>query len=151
MRRKHCNSLELPQRGCREILIPSEKRLAVRLVIVGGLETTVEATKVLRMDKEVGFCDNTLQNVLTDVGLRACEKIPKPSLSQRNVQERLRFVTIHKYWTVEDWKSMVFSDKTKINHFNANRRSWYWVNDKENVLDRVVKQTVKHGGGSVML
>jgi hypothetical protein len=83
--------------------------------------------------------------------LRACEKIPKPSLSQRNVQERLRFVTIHKYWTVEDWKSVVFSNKTKINRFNANGRSWCWINDKENVPDRVVKQTVKHGGGSVML
>jgi hypothetical protein len=143
VRRKNCSSLELPQRGRREILIPLEKRLAVRLVIVGGLETAVDATKVLRVGREVGFCDNILQNALRDVGLRACEKIPKPSLSQRNVQERLRFVTIHKYWTVEDWKSVVFSNKTKINRFNAN--------DKENVPDRVVKQTVKHGGGSVML
>jgi hypothetical protein len=62
----------------------------------------VEAAKVLRVDMEVGFCDNTLRNALRDVGLRACEKISKPSLSQRNVQERLRFATIHKDWTVKD-------------------------------------------------
>jgi hypothetical protein len=74
VRRKHCSSLELPQRGHREILTPLEKRLAVRLVTIGGLETAVEAAKV-------GFCDNTLRNDLRDVGLRACEKIPKPSLS----------------------------------------------------------------------
>jgi hypothetical protein len=81
VRRKHCSSLELPQRGHREILTPLEKRLAVRLVTIGGLETAVEAAKVLRVDMEVGFCDNTLRNALRDVGLRACEKIPKPSLS----------------------------------------------------------------------
>jgi hypothetical protein len=51
------------------------------LVIVGGLETTVDAAKVLRVDREVKSCDNTLQNALRDVGLRACEKIPKPYLS----------------------------------------------------------------------
>jgi hypothetical protein len=57
----------------------------VRLVIVGGLEMAIEAAKVLRVDREVGFCDNTLRNALRDVGLRACEKIPKPCLSQGNV------------------------------------------------------------------
>jgi hypothetical protein len=46
---------------------------------------------------------------------------------------------------------VVFSDKTKINCFNANGRSWCWVNDKESLPDRAVKQTVKHGGRSIML
>jgi transposase len=102
MKRKHCSSLEMPQRGRREILTTSKKQLAMCLVTIGGLEMAVEAAKVLRVDMEVGFCDNTLRNALRDVGLRACEKISKPSLSQRNVQERLRFATIHKDWTVKD-------------------------------------------------
>ena len=46
---------------------------------------------------------------------------------------------------------MVFSDETKINCFNADGRSWYWINDMESTPDRVVKQIVKHGRGSVML
>ena len=46
---------------------------------------------------------------------------------------------------------MVFSDETKINYFNAHERSWYWINDKENITYRVVKQTMKHGGGFVKL
>ena len=151
VKKKHCSSLELPQQGHREILTPLEKQLAVHLVIVGGLEMVAEAAKVLKVDKEVGFCDNTLRNALKDVGLRACEKIPKPSLSQRNVQERFCFATIHKDWTIENWKRVVFSDKTKINRFNGDGRSWCWINDKENVPDCAVKQTVKHGRGSVML
>jgi hypothetical protein len=93
---KHCSSLELPQRGRQEILNTSEKRLIVRLVTIGGLKMAIEAAKVLQIDMEAGFFDNTLQNALRDVGLRACEKILKPYVSQRNVQERLRFATIHK-------------------------------------------------------
>jgi hypothetical protein len=151
VKKKHCSSIELLQWGRREILTDLKKRLAVYLVTVGGLETTVEATKVLRADREVGFGNNTLQNALRDVELRAFEKIPRPCLSQRNVQARLCFAIIHKDWTVEDWKRVVFSDETKINRFNADRRSWYWVNDKESLLDCVVKQTIKHGRGSVML
>jgi hypothetical protein len=46
---------------------------------------------------------------------------------------------------------VVFSDETKINRFNADGRSWYWVNNKESIPDRAVKQIVKHGGGFVML
>ena len=102
VRRKCCSSLELPQRGRREILTPSERRLAVRLVTIGGLETAFKATKVLRLDREVGLCDNILRNALRNVGLRACEKISKPCLSQKNVQKRFCFAMIYKDWTVED-------------------------------------------------
>ena len=70
--------------------------------------------------------------------LRACEKIPKPSLSQKNVQEKLCFAIIHKDRIVKDWKRMIFSDSTKINCFNVDERSRYWINDKENVFDRAI-------------
>ena len=68
----------------------------MRLVTVGGLETAVQASKVLREGREVGFYDNTLWSSLRDAGLSACEKILKPCLSQKNVRERLRFAGIHK-------------------------------------------------------
>ena len=151
VRKKHCSNLELPKRGVPKILTTSERRRVVRLVKVGGLETAVQAAKVLREGREVGFYDNTLWSALRDARLSACEKIPKLCLSQKNVQERLRFARIHKEWSVEDWKRVVFSDETKINRFNLDGRTWCLVNDQKNLPDRVVKQTVKHGGGSLML
>ena len=63
----------------------------MHLVTIGGLERTIEIAKVLKVERKVGFCDNTLQNALRDMDLRACEKIPKPCLLQKNVQERLCF------------------------------------------------------------
>ena len=139
MRRKHYSSLELPQRCPWEILTTFENWLVVWFVIVGGLETTVEVAKVLRVDREVGFYDNTLRNALRDVGLEACEKILKPYLSQKNIQVRLRFATIYKDWIVEDWKKVIFNDKMKNNCFNADGRSWCWINGKESLLNRAMK------------
>ena len=46
---------------------------------------------------------------------------------------------------------MVFSDETKISGFNLDGRTWCWVEEKENIPMHVVKQSVKHGGGSIML
>jgi hypothetical protein len=60
MKRKYYNNLELPQRGLGEILTILEKRLVVHLVTIGGLKMAVETTKVLRIDMEIEFCDNTL-------------------------------------------------------------------------------------------
>ena len=33
---------------------------------------------------------------------------------------------------------MVFSDASKIKCFNVDERSWYWVNDEENVFDYAI-------------
>ena len=44
-----------------------------------------------------------------------------------------------------------FSNKTKINRFNSDERSWFWIRDEEHVGPQHVQHTVKHGGGSVMI
>ena len=45
----------------------------------------------------------------------------------------------------------MFSDETKISHFNSDGRTWCWIEEKENIPMRVVNQSVKHGGGPIML
>ena len=42
-------------------------------------------------------------------------------------------------------------DEIKICRFNSDGRTWCWIEDKENILVRDVNQTVKHGGGFIML
>ena len=45
----------------------------------------------------------------------------------------------------------MFSDETKISRFNSDRRTWCWVEEKENIPVCALKQSVKHGRGSIML
>ena len=75
----------------------------------------------------------------------------KPLLSQKHRKERMDFPIRHKDWTLEDWKRVVWSDETKINCLGSDDRKWVWKRVREGLSDRLVKGTVKFGGGSVML
>jgi len=46
---------------------------------------------------------------------------------------------------------VIWSDETKINRFESDGRSWYWTRDPTVQSENTVRQTVKHGGGSIMV
>jgi hypothetical protein len=61
----------------------------------------------------------TVRKVLKAAGLEAQAKMKKPLLRHKNVHAHLRCAEVHKNWIVEDWKHMIFMDKTKIKHFSS--------------------------------
>src|SRR3954469_19792037 len=66
-------------------------------------------------------------------------------------QSRLDFAISHKDWTVEDWKRVIWSDQTKINHLGSDGKKWVWKNKGEALNDQLVEGTLKFGGGSLMM
>ena len=54
-------------------------------------------------------------------------------------------------WTVEDRKTVVWSVETKINRLGSDRRVWGWKMAGEGLSDRLVKETAKFGGRSLMV
>ena len=92
----------------------------------------------------------TVHRALKKVGMKAVVKRKRPLLTKRHRRERLDFAMAHKDWTVEDWKRVVWSDETKINHLGSDGRKWVWKKAGEGLSDRVVDGTVKFGGGSLM-
>ncbi len=83
--------------------------------------------------------------------MKAASKKKKPAISEKNRKERLAFAKYHKNWTVEDWKTVIFSDETKINRFGSDGLTWSWCRDGESLQPRNVTETTKHGGGHLML
>jgi hypothetical protein len=63
---------------------------------------------------------------LKAAGLKAVAKKKKPFLSKRHRKARMDFALAHQYWTVEDWKKVVWFDETKINKFGSDGRKWVW-------------------------
>jgi hypothetical protein len=111
----------------------------------------VGVTKKLRNELNVDISDRTVRRTLQEAGLEAVEKVKKPKLSTKNVKARLEFARRYRDWTVEDWKHVIWSDETKINRFSSDGRSWCWARDGESRKPQHVKETIKHGGGSVMI
>src|SRR6266487_641611 len=93
----------------------------------------------------------TVCNGLKDTGLKAVVKKKRPFLSKKHRKERMDFALAHQYWTVEDWKKVVWSDETKINRLGSDGRKWVWKKPGEDLSNRLVQGTVKFGGGSLMV
>ena len=74
-----------------------------------------------------------------------------PLLSQHHKHEQMDFALSHRNWTIEDWKRVVWSDETKINHLGSDGRKWVWKSAGEALSDHLVEGTQKFGGGSLMM
>ena len=128
-----------------------DKRFFVRALMSGRAKTTREVMNRLKEDMEVSLSVKTVTRALNQAGLGSVEKKKKLMLSQANIKARLEFAKGHRDCTVEDWKRVIWSDETKINRFQSYGRSWYWKREKNQLQPHHIKQTVKHGGGSIMI
>ena len=74
-----------------------------------------------------------------------------PFLSVKHHKEHMDFAIAYKDWTLEDWKKVIWFDKTKINYLGSDGRKWAWKKSGERLSDRLVEGTLKFGGGSLMM
>ena len=58
--------------------------------------------------------------------IQGCNKEEKPLLTAVHRKKRLAFALKHREWTVEDWKRVMWSNKTKINRIGSDGKQWVW-------------------------
>jgi hypothetical protein len=104
---------DLPKsRGGRpRIVSDTTSRLATCLITSGQADTAPQLQKLL----PVTACTQTIRNVLKREGLKAAVKRKKPALKPRHIRDRLEFAMRHRYWIMDDWKRVIWSDESKIN------------------------------------
>ena len=151
LKRLHSTSMPKIKRGPKKKLTDADKRFCVRAVTAGGMSTAVTVRNKLEEELGIAVHAQTVRNALKEAGLGSIEKLAKPMLSAKNIRARLAFAKAHRDWTVTDWQSVVWSDECKINRFQSDGRVWAWIRDTETLQPRHVKQTVKHGGGRIMV
>jgi len=59
------------------------------------------------------------------------------------------YAEAHQHWTVDDWKRIVWTDETKVNHLGSDGKRWVWKREGEGLNDRLVQGTAKFRGGSL--
>lgn len=151
LRQKHLSDLPKPPSGRARKLSDQNERFCVRAITSGKLQTAVRVRQALETDLKISVSERTIRRALNRAGLRAAEKEKLPALSAKNIKARLDFARRYRHYTVEDWKRVIWSDETKICRFGSDGRFWCWERDGEGLQPRNVRQTVKHGGGSLMI
>ncbi|QRV82134.1 Transposase [Ceratobasidium sp. AG-Ba] len=131
-------------------LNPTETRYAVRLVTNHNSVSTRRATQALCELTGQTMHRKTVTRALKRAGLRPVKAIKKPKHTPQHILDRIAFAEAHRYWTMEDWKRVLWSDETKINRLGSDGVHWAWVRQGETLTDRQVIPTANFGGGSVM-
>jgi hypothetical protein len=91
----------------------------------------------------------TVRESLCRIGLNGRIRREKPFLTDKHKEKRRAWVEEHQSWEDVDWAWVWFSDESKFNLFGSDGHQYCRRRPGEEFLDRNVKKTVKHGGGSV--
>ena len=137
--------------GRPRLLDNHSERLIVRQINSGDMDTATEVAKNLQETHRTSVHPNTIRRVLKRNGLHGRAKVKKPLLSAKHVRDRLSFARKYADWTVEDWKQVIWSDETKINRFGSDGRKWCWKSRGGQLKPNHITNTVKFGGGSIMV
>lgn len=95
--------------------------------------------------------DQTIRNRLHEAGMHARRPAARPILSQRHREARLSFSQEHVGWSMDQWAPVLFTDESRFNLSNNDRRVRVWRRAGERFADCNVVEYDRYGGGSVMV
>ena len=127
------------------------RRLMVRNITAGFLDNAVQVQRFLKEELGVDISANRVRQILKEEDLTAQHKKKRPKLTKEHIKKRMEFVRRYEHWTVEDWKRVLWTDETKINRYGSDGTQWVWKNNKVGMQARLIEETLKHGGGSLMM
>lgn len=110
---------------------------------------TIRAEVNQELDRPLSF--RTVARRLQDKGMIGRIAVRKPLLRPVNEQKRLKFAQEHVNWSIERWKSVLWTDESKFELFGSHRRQFVRRKVNERFKPECILPTVKHGGGSVMV
>ena len=151
IRQDYCPEVVVSSGGRPKKLTSANLTYTKHAICTGKIKTAVQAAKSLATINNQNINPQTVRNALRSTGMVSVAKQKKPLLTRRHRRARLEFAERHLEWTVDDWARVWWSDETKINRLGSDGREQVWV-DKENRQDpRRVEETVKYGGGNLMM
>lgn len=137
-------------RGRKAKISPRLERQVVRDISSNPTKTSKAVLQELE-DAGVKVSRTTLKRVLHKNGLRGCRPRRTPLLRPRHVKARLKYAKNHLERDETFWKSILWSDETKLELFGHRDVAFVWRKKNEAFKPQNTVPTVKHGGGSIML
>lgn len=130
------------------------QRIDNKIYAISKADRFKSATKIRAeinedLDKPVSL--TTVKRRLREKGMIGRIAARKPYLRPQNKEKRLNFAKEHIDWTVDQWKSVLWTDESKFQLFGSNRRQYVRRKMNERFKESCLLPSVKHGGGSVMV
>jgi hypothetical protein len=127
------------------------KQHIVSCITKDSMENAVKVHKHLVETFGVTSSVKTVRRALQEAGLVAFVKPKKPLISEVNRKKRLEWAQKYLFWTIDYWQRVIWSDEVKINRYGSDGKHYTWKRPHEQLQAKHVQQTIKHGGGNVMV
>ena len=116
----------------------ADKHMLVWLVTLGKADTATQLVKELKNATKIEVSVDTVCRALKGAGMKASIKKKKPWLQPQHICQHLEFTLQHQHWTIDDWKHVIWSDETKINHLGSDGRNWVWTKPGNTLTEQQV-------------
>jgi len=68
--------------------------------------------------------------------MKAVTKQKQLFLSKKHRRMCIDYAEAHQHWTVDDWKRVVWTDETKVNHLGSDGKWWVWKRKGESLISQ---------------
>lgn len=127
-----------------------DKQSLLQSITSGKVDTAVGLTQTLKESIGIEVSSDTICHALKEAGMKAITKKKKPYLQAWHIKQCLEFTLWHQFWTIEDWKRVIWQEKTKINRIGSDGCKWIWKKSNNKLTSQEVQPTMKFGGGNLM-
>jgi len=117
-------------------------RRIVNIAISAHSPTAEEIAEEMRAHFEMKLTPKTIRQRLGEAGYARCVRAKKPRVDEKNRKRRLKWAKLHLHWTLDQWKTVLWSDESSF-FFRFKDRPMVWRRKHEKFNPRCLAGTVK--------
>ena len=147
---EHGNKKEVEKRGRPKNFQVDEKKLIIREIKKNPNNSLKDIVDLVDTIFKKSICRSTAQNILNDFRFKSYIDGKKPFLSNKNIQNRVKFSKEFFCESIEFWESVIWSDECVFKLDNSAQKR-YWSKPFNKNIMPITNPTKKYGSLSVMV
>ncbi|GFS75846.1 transposable element Tc1 transposase [Trichonephila clavipes] len=136
--------------GRLKILGKRSRRTLKRVVKQNRKSSLVEISQEFQSSSGISVSSRTVRRQL-NLEFHGYAAAHKPNITPQNGKNRLHWCRAHRHWTVDMWKTVLWSDESVFTVWQSDGCVWVWRMLSEHFFSDCIVPTVKFGGGSIMV